>query len=152
VQQSLATGRVISHQVVVSGVALMRSPQAVSRPCGKPPNGKQHSAASSTAMQNGPASPDQLDNGEPHRAASSTASRTVPHHRTSSPGVVFLRSHKLFVDPAENTCRLHRRTGYTAQGFGGLFCSEVGLKIWPSRSAPASPTPSLRGLLWRTPL
>jgi hypothetical protein len=70
-------------QVVVPGVALMRSPQAVSRPCGKPPNGKQHSAASSTAMQNGPASPDQLDNGEPHRAASSTASRTVPHRRTS---------------------------------------------------------------------
>ncbi len=32
--------------------------------------------------------------------------RLVLHHRTSSPGVIFLRSLKLFVDPAKNTCRL----------------------------------------------
>ncbi len=32
--------------------------------------------------------------------------RLVLHCRTSSPGVIFLRSLKLFVDPAKNTCRL----------------------------------------------
>ncbi len=153
----------------------MRSPQAVSRPCGEPPNGEQHSAASSTAMQNGPASLDQLDNGEPHkrrlfnfnadrsripgpdsqrRAAQASPlllhRRPVPHHRTSSPGVVFLRSHKLFVDPVESSCHLRRRASCTAQRFGGLLYlrdrrREVGLKIWPPRPAPASPTLSLRG-------
>ncbi len=111
VPQSPATGRVISHQVVVSRVALMRSPQAVSQPCSEPPNGEQHRAASSTAMQNGPASPDRLDNGEPHkcrlfncnaersriagpdsqrRAAQAPPilryRRPVPHRRTNSPG------------------------------------------------------------------
>jgi len=32
--------------------------------------------------------------------------RLVLHRRTSSPGVIFLCSLKLFVDPAKNTCRL----------------------------------------------
>jgi hypothetical protein len=73
------------HQVVASGVALMRSPHAVSRHCGKPPpNGEQHSAASSTAMRNGPAPPDQLDNGEQHSVAFLPAlqDRIVPHRWT----------------------------------------------------------------------
>jgi hypothetical protein len=188
----------------IFGVDLVRSSQAVSRPCGKLPNseqliaaspallagsriarpvdnGEQLSAAPSNALQAGsrtagpvttvsstapplhlhfrpgPASPDQWT------MASSTVPPLhlhcglVPHHRTSSPWVVFLRSHKLFVDPVENSCRLCRRASCTAQGFGGLPYlrdrrSEVGLKIWPPRPAPASPTPSLRGVLWRTAL
>jgi hypothetical protein len=81
----------------------------------------------------------------------------VLHCRTSSPWVVFLRGHKLFVGPAENTCHLRRRASCTVQGFRGLLYlrdrrSEVGLKIWPPRPAPASPTPSLRGVLWRAAL
>jgi hypothetical protein len=79
VQQSLATGRETSHKVLVSGVALMRSLQAVSRPCGKLPNGKQHGAASSTVLQKGLASPDQLYNSEQYSAAFYLHSRIVPH-------------------------------------------------------------------------
>jgi hypothetical protein len=144
--------------VVVSGVALMRSPKVVSRPCGKPPNGEQHDAASSTAMQNIPASQDQLDKGKQpfylhcrmvlhcqtrFTTASSTVPllllhrRPVPHRRTSSLGVVFLCSHELLSTlwKAPSHCR-----------------SEVSLKIWPPRPAQSSPTPSLRGVLWREAL
>ncbi len=212
-------------QEVICGVGLMRSSQAVSRPCGKLPNGKQHSAASSPVLQvrsrsagpvdygeqlSGASLPallvgsrtaepadngEQLsaaslpalqvwsriagpaDNGKQLSAASSPAlqaggpvttagntalplrlhCRLVLHCRISSPLVVLLHSHKLFVDPVESTCCLHRRASCTAQGFGGLLyqrdcCSEVSLKIWPPRPAPASPTPSLRGVLWRAAL
>jgi hypothetical protein len=44
-------------QVVVFGVDLMRSPQAVSHPCSKLPDGKQDGAASSPALHVGRASP-----------------------------------------------------------------------------------------------
>jgi hypothetical protein len=96
-------------------------------------NGKQHSATSSPALQVGPAPLD------------------------SSPKVVFLGSHKLFVNPVESSCRLCRRASCTAQGFGGLLYlqdhrSKVGLKIWPPRPAPASLMLSLRGVLWRLAL
>jgi hypothetical protein len=56
---------VSSAQEVVLLVGLMRSPQAVGRSCGKLPNGEQHSAASSPALQVGPAPPDQFLSSRP---------------------------------------------------------------------------------------
>jgi hypothetical protein len=41
---------------------------------------------------------------------------SVPHRRTSFSGVVFPRSHKLFVDPEANHRQLRRLTSCTAQG------------------------------------
>jgi hypothetical protein len=97
-----------------------KAPKVVSGPYGKLLNGEEHSAASSPALQVGPASPDQHSTAslpdlqvcpaltDLCMTACITAPplhlrcRLVPLRRTSSPWVIFLRSHKLFVDPAAN--------------------------------------------------
>ncbi len=91
-------------------------------------------AASSPDLQVGPALPDLCTTPSISASPLHLHCRLVPHRRTSSPLVIFQRSHKLFVDPAANT-RLHCHTSCTAQGFRWHFClqdrcSEVSLKIW----------------------
>ncbi len=240
-------------QEVICGVGLMRSSQAVSQPCGKLPNGEQHSAASSPALQVGsrtagpvdfgeqlstaslpapqvgshtarpadngkqlsaafspalqasPASPDQIDIGEQHSAASSPTLQDSPalpdqidngkqHSAASSPALQAgpaspdqwqrrAAQRRLFACTAGWSCTAKSVPHWSsscaatsclstllralavsaakpvaqAQGFGGLLYlrdrrSEVSLKIWQPRPAPASLTPSLRGVLWRAAL
>jgi hypothetical protein len=167
VPQSPATGRVISHQVVVSRVALMHSPQAVSRPCEWRAaqrrlfncNAERSSFARQVRQRRAAQVPPlQLQcRTVPHRrtrftTASCTSAAYSPARQASHaspdqfPRVIFLRSHKLFVDPVESSCRLCRRASCTAQRFGGLLYmrnrrSDVGLTIWPPCPALASPTP-----------
>jgi hypothetical protein len=79
VDQGQGLPGVSTAQEVVCGVGLIRSSQAVSRPCGKLPNGEQHSATSSPALQVGSRTAGPVDYGEQLNAASLPALQVGSH-------------------------------------------------------------------------